>query len=155
MINDNKDAQLKDAQLEKLLRLKRFEMPPKERWLEFDYAFENRRLFAIKESKIKMIFSSVGAIFNFKRIVYSAGFCLLLLIVSIVSVREKVAMNNTQLAKEFSQKYVQFARDGMLVLDDGMDIRADICNINHSKDGIEYVQDMLTMQNNPFLLARK
>ncbi|MDR1890620.1 MAG: hypothetical protein LBQ23_00335 [Puniceicoccales bacterium] len=149
MIDDNKDKRL-----EKLLQLKRFEMPSEERWLEFDCAFENRRLSAIKESKIRMVFSSLGAIFNFKRIVCSAGFCLLFLIIFVAIARERSTVNDVRMAREISKKYVQFASDGMLAYDDDIDIQSGICNISYSNDGIEYVQDMLPMQSNPSLLAR-
>ncbi|MDR1457246.1 MAG: hypothetical protein LBI47_00100 [Puniceicoccales bacterium] len=147
--NDNKGKQL-----EKLLRLKRFEMPSEERWLEFDYAFENKRLSAIKESRIREIFTSLGTILNFKRIVCSAGFCLLLLIIFFASAKQQRNLGNMQMAREVSKKYAQFASDGMLVSDDDIDIQAGICNISYPNDGIEYVQDMLTIQNNPSLPVR-
>ncbi|MDR0742594.1 MAG: hypothetical protein LBE98_03985 [Puniceicoccales bacterium] len=142
-----RDYNNKDRQLEKLLQLKRFEMPSEERWLEFDYAFENKRLSAMKESRIREIFTSLGSILNFRRVVCSAGFCLLLLIIFIASERQRRNVNNMQMAQEVSRKYVQFASDGMLASDGDIDIQAGICNINYPNDGIEYVQDMLTMQN--------
>ncbi|MDR2603698.1 MAG: hypothetical protein LBC11_04065 [Puniceicoccales bacterium] len=150
----NKDNNNKDKQLEKLLRIKRFEMPSQERWLEFDYAFENKRLSAIKESRIGRMFTSLGSILNFKRIVCSVGFCLLFLIISIASARHQKNLSNMEMAREVSKKYVQFASDGMLVSDDDINIQAGICNISYPNDGIEYVQDMLTMQNNSSLPVR-
>ncbi|MDR1528597.1 MAG: hypothetical protein LBS22_03375 [Puniceicoccales bacterium] len=141
----------KDKQLEKLLQLKRLEMPSKERWLEFDCAFENKRLSAIKESRIRVMFTWLGTILNFKRIVYSAGFCLLLLIISFASERQQRNVNSAQMAQEIGKKYVQFASDGMLASDGDIDIQAGICHISYPNDGIEYVQDMLTMQNNSSL----
>jgi hypothetical protein len=42
----------------------------------------------------------------------------------------------------------------MSVSDDDIDIQTGICNISYPNDGIEYVQDMLTLQNNPSLPAR-
>ncbi|MDR2432134.1 MAG: hypothetical protein LBD34_00030 [Puniceicoccales bacterium] len=148
---DNDDN--KDKQLEKLLWLKRFEMPSEERWLEFDYAFENKRLSAIKRSRTREVLASLGAILNFKRIVCTAGFCLLLLIISLASVRHQRNLDSMQMAREVSKKYVQFASDGMLVNDDDFDIQTGICNISYPNDGVEYVQDMLTMQNNSSLLV--
>jgi hypothetical protein len=148
------DDDNKSEQLEKLLRLKRFEMPSEERWLEFDYAFENKRLSAIKESRIREIFTSLGTILNFKRTVCSAGFCLLLLIISLAFAKQRRNLDNMQMAREVSKKYVQFANDGMSVSDDDIDIQAGICNISYPHDGIEYVQDMLTLQNNPSWPAR-
>ncbi|MDR2777080.1 MAG: hypothetical protein LBB17_03515 [Puniceicoccales bacterium] len=142
-----RDYNSRNKQLEKLLQLKRFEMPSEERWLEFDYAFENKRLSAIKESRIKEIFTSLGSIWNFKRVVYSAGFCLLLLIIFIASEKQQKNINNMQMAQEVSKKYVQFASDCILASDDDIDIQAGICNISYPNDGIEYVQDMLTMKN--------
>ncbi|MDR2629136.1 MAG: hypothetical protein LBC30_04070 [Puniceicoccales bacterium] len=144
----------RDKQLEKLLQLKRFEMPSEERWLEFDYAFENRRLSAIKESRIRGIFTSLRGILNFKRIVCSVGFCLLLLIICLASARQQRNISSMQMAREVSKKYVQFASDSVLVNDDDIDVRAGICNISYPNDGIEYVQDTLTMQNSSSLPIR-
>jgi hypothetical protein len=86
----------KDKQLKKLLQLKRFEMPSKERWVDFDYAFENKRLSAIKQSKVKTIFSSLAAIFNFRRVVCASGLCLLLLVAVL---KEKTTINNSHMAQ--------------------------------------------------------
>ncbi|MDR1233369.1 MAG: hypothetical protein LBJ75_03900 [Puniceicoccales bacterium] len=144
----------RDKQLEKLLQLKRFEMPSEERWLEFDCAFDDKRLSAIKESRIRGIFASLGSLLNFKRVVYSTGFCLLLLIACIASERQQRNIDPIQVAREASEKYVQFASDGMLANEEDIDIQAGVCNISYPNDGIEYVQDMLTMQNSSSVSVR-
>jgi hypothetical protein len=97
------DDDNKGEQLEKLLRLKRFEMPSEERWLEFDYAFEDKRLSATKESRIREIFTSLGTILNFKRTVCSAGFCWLLLIISLAFAKQQ-RNHHMQMAREVSKK---------------------------------------------------
>jgi hypothetical protein len=145
MRNDNKDRQL-----EKLLRLKRFEMPSAERWLEFDCAFEDKRLSAIKESRFRAVFTSLGVLFNFKRIVCSAGFCLLLLIIFTASARHRKTVD-MRMAQKVGEQYVQFASDSMLVNDNDIDIQAGVCNISYPNDGIEYVQDLLTVQSSSSL----
>jgi hypothetical protein len=144
----------KDKQLNKLLRLKKFEMPSEERWSEFDRAFENRRLAALKDSKIRTVFSSVVAIFNFRRIVCSSALLLLLLVCSVIFTRNRPGANNLDAVWEDGQKYVQFASDRMLTSGDDIDTKSGIYNINYSSDGVKYVQDMLSIQGDASLFAR-
>jgi hypothetical protein len=69
-----------------------------------------------------MIFSSLGAISNFKCIVYPAGFYLLFIIIFIVIVKEKSIVNDARIAREIRKKYVRFVSDGMLAYDDDINV---------------------------------
>ncbi|MDR1401582.1 MAG: hypothetical protein LBI81_01320 [Puniceicoccales bacterium] len=148
MFGDSRDEKLK-----KLLQLKKLEKPTEERWLEFDLAFENRLLSAIKDSRLRRVFSAFTGVFSPRRIACACAGILSILAVftSGVKMNERVSFMR---AAARAREYVKFASDNMFVSESGIDVDSGVRNISYASDGISYVQDAIVLKNGYSMLAK-
>ncbi|MDR1413490.1 MAG: hypothetical protein LBI56_00935 [Puniceicoccales bacterium] len=148
MFEDNRDRKLK-----KLLELKKFEKPTEGRWLEFDCAFENKLLYAIKDSRLRRFFVALAGFFACRRTLVFAGALIFLVVFSSgVKVNEQVRVLRAALRD--SKEYVKFANDNMFVRGAEIDTDSGVRSISYANDGIKYVHDVLILSNSSSMLAK-
>ncbi|MDR1433133.1 MAG: hypothetical protein LBI61_02205 [Puniceicoccales bacterium] len=144
----------RDRQLGKLLRLKKLETPPGDRWLEFDSAFENKLLSAVGDSRFRRLLSLVTSVFNFKRTVFGGAGVLLLLVAFSAMFRSEKRIGGSPMSIDIAKEYVKFASDDMFARCDGIDVESGICSMDYADDGVEYVHDMLILRKKVPLFAK-
>jgi hypothetical protein len=142
----------KDERLEKLLKLKRLEMPSDERWCEFDRAFENKVLASVKDPWPKKVFSSISSFFFMRGLMFVPAVVLMLLVTYVAVVGGKSTVRLSPIAREQRRNCVEFADDRMFEADSSTGSLG-TKNINFGDDGVEYVRDMLPLQRGGLLFA--
>jgi hypothetical protein len=144
-----------DEQLRKLLRLKRFEVPSEDEWLNFDRVFENRKFSAVKDPWFRGRVPSFSFILNFKHVLGSMGVLCLFLILLVATNRDRGMFERGEIyaTKGGDGKPVAFASDDMFG-DSNYGIHLGTCSMNYYSDGVEYVRDTLIFQNKGSELVR-
>lgn len=140
----------KNTQLNRLLQIKRMEMPSEKEWKNFSIAFENKKLIAMREheKRVPLItFLRHIAKKSLLRIASTSIVCATAIGICLLS------HNNETINYTNDITYVKFVADKLSISDDLQAFVINDCGDINMNTSTEYVQDILTIPSHHIMAS--